>query len=229
MAKKKNTPEEFKLVEKKLCELGFKHNYRGTYYEYTKTLRYVAAIVTFRLNDSNGSIKDVSAEMFFNEQYRRTDDGSSTQFMVRATSLAKTNMPTPEDMVSVDQKLASFDRYVTKVRMDICNMINTEFNEIPEPQNGIKTGLVDINNREIKIGDKIKFCYVDPVGQCDLDTLSDFEYTVAFEQGCVVGVRPERNAKVLRNYMKTAEGKYISNYGTLVEYPDNIVYCKVID
>lgn len=229
MAKKKNTPEEFKLVEKKLCELGFKHNYRGTSYEYTKTLRYVAAIVTFRLNYSNGSIKDVSAEMFFNEQYRRTDDGSSTHLMVRATSLASTKMPTPEDMVAVDRKLASFDEYVTKVRTDVCNMINTVFNEIPEPQNGIKTGLVDINNREIKIGDKIKFCYVDPMGHCNPDSFSDLVHTVAFEQGCVVGVHPERNAKILRGYMKTAEGKYISNYGNLVEYPDNVVYCKVID
>jgi hypothetical protein len=29
--------------------------------------------------------------------------------------------------------------------------------------------------------------------------------------------------------MKTVEGKYISNYCTLAEYPDNVVYCKVID
>jgi hypothetical protein len=29
--------------------------------------------------------------------------------------------------------------------------------------------------------------------------------------------------------MKTVGGKYISNYGNLVEYPDNVVYCKVID
>ena len=66
------------------------------------------------------------------------------------------------------------------------------------------------------------------MGHCNPDSLSDLAYTVAFEQGCVVGVRPDRNAKVLRGYMKTVESKYISNYGTVVEYPDNVVYCKVI-
>lgn len=92
------------------------------------------------------------------------------------------------------------------------------------------TGLRDIAGREIKIGDKIRFLYVDPMGEIlGRDDLDDEVYTVEFRQGCVVGVREDRNPKLLRDYMRTREGRYIPNYGTLVEYVDDEVLCVLVD
>jgi hypothetical protein len=92
------------------------------------------------------------------------------------------------------------------------------------------TGLKDIKGREIKIGDKIQFLYVDPMGRLHgSDVLDDRVYTVEFRQGCVVAVINDRNPKLLRDYMKTKEGEYIPNYGTLVEYVDDEVLCVVVD
>ena len=235
MAKRKNTPEEFDLVEAKLAELGYAKHYRGTYHEYTKDIGKLKCIVTFRHNDSNGKIKDVTGEFFRAENYRNPDNGDFFTLTTRVTAMPSVAILTPEDVVNYDLKGVNFNKHLEKFIEGIPEMYEANLESMGGHHsdgatgNIVKTGLVDINNREIKIGDKIKFCYVDPVGQCIPDSFSDIEYTVAFEQGCVVGVRPERNAKVLRNYMKTAEGKYISNYGSLMEYPDNIVYCKVID
>ena len=50
--------------------------------------------------------------------------------------------------------------------------------------------------------------------------VDDRVYTVEFCQGCVVGVIEDRKPKLLRDYMKTEDGRYIPNYGTLVEYVD---------
>lgn len=92
------------------------------------------------------------------------------------------------------------------------------------------TGLKDNTGREIKIGDKIQFLYVDPIGEIlGRDDLDDEVYTVEFRQGCVVGVREDRNPKLLRDYMRTREGRYIPNYGTLVEYDGDEVLCVVVD
>ena len=92
------------------------------------------------------------------------------------------------------------------------------------------TGLKDIKGREIKIGDKIQFLYVDPMGRLHgRDDLDDRVYTVEFRQGCVVAVINDRKPKLLRDYMRTKEGEYIPNYGTLVEYVDDEVLCVVID
>lgn len=99
----------------------------------------------------------------------------------------------------------------------------------------MKTGLVDIKGHEIELGDKIRFLYADPLGRLDQDTLDDGLYEVAFEQGAVMGkylgghgVEAE-NPRVLRNWMETEEGKYISNYGTLTVYPDNKVLCEIVE
>ena len=92
------------------------------------------------------------------------------------------------------------------------------------------TGLKDVRGREIKIGDKIQFLYVDSMGRfLGSDVLDDRVYTVEFRQGCVVGVIEDRNPKLLRDYMRTEEGRYIPNYGTLVEYVDDEVLCVVVD
>lgn len=235
MAKKKNTPEEFKLVEAKLVELGYALNNRGNYHEYTKFIGKLKCIVTFCHNDSNGETKNVTGEFFRAENYRNTNNGDFFNLTTRVTAMPPVAILTPEDVVIYDLKGVNFSKHLEHFIEGIHEMYGTNLESMAghhsdgAPGIIVKTGLVDINNREIKIGDKIKFCYVSVTGQCNPDCFSDLEYTVAFEQGCVVGVRPERNAKVLRGYMKTVGGKYISNYGNLVEYPDNVVYCKVID
>lgn len=99
----------------------------------------------------------------------------------------------------------------------------------------MQTGLKDIKGREIKIGDKFKFCYIGPNGECNEDDIDDGLFEITFEQGCVVaryisgrGVE-DMDPKVLRNYMRTEQGRYICNYGPLTVYPDNTVYGVVID
>lgn len=99
----------------------------------------------------------------------------------------------------------------------------------------MKTGLVDMKGNEIELGDKIRFFYTDPLGRLDQYMLDDALYEVAFEQGAVMGkylgghgVEAE-NPRVLRNWMETEEGKYISNYGTLTVYPDNKVLCDIVE
>lgn len=235
MAKKKNTPEEFKLIEDKLVELGYSMHFRGTYHEYIKYIGKIKCIVTFSHNDSNGKIKNVTGEFFRAENYRNPNNGDFFNLTTNVTALPSATILTPEDVVIYDLKGVNFSKHLENFIKDIPELYESNLASMAghhsdgAPGIIVKTGLVDINNREIKIGDKIKFCYVSLTGQCNPDCFDDLEYTVAFEQGCVVGVRPERNAKVLRGYMKTVGGKYISNYGNLVEYPDNVVYCKVID
>jgi len=235
MAKRKNTPEEFKLVEAKLVELGYALNKRGSYHDYTKFIGKLKCIVTFRHNDSNGKIKNVTGEFFRAENYRNANNGDFFNLSTSVTAIPAATILTPEDVVLYDLKGVNFSKHLENFIKDIPELYETNLKSMVghtsdvEPGIIVKTGLVDIDNREIKIGDKIKFCYVDPMGHCNPDSFSDLVHTVAFEQGCVVGVHPERNAKVLRGYMKNVEGKYISNYGPLVEYPDNVVYCKVID
>lgn len=90
----------------------------------------------------------------------------------------------------------------------------------------IPSGLVDMEGREIHLDDKIQF------GD---DTSVEGVFAVAFEQGCFVakyitgGGVEAMNPLVLRNFMETKEGRYISNYGNLVEYPNNRVDCLVIE
>lgn len=92
------------------------------------------------------------------------------------------------------------------------------------------TGLVDIDNREIKIGDKIQFCYADPISdKFEDDSLEEDIYTVDFLQGCVVGTRHERDPIPLRDRMVTREGPYISNYHNLTIFVDNVVHCKIVN
>ena len=235
MAKKKNTEEEFKLVEAKLVELGYALNNRGNYHEYIKYIGKIKCIVTFRHNDSNGKIKNVTGEFFRAENYRNSNNGDFFTLTTSVTALPPATILTPEDVVIYDLKGVNFSKHLENFIKDIHELYESNLESMAghhsdgAPGIIVKTGLVDIDNREIKIGDKIKFCYVDPMGECNPDEFDEYEYTVAFEQGCVVGIRPERNPRVLRGYMKTKEGKYICNYGTLVEYPDNVVYCKVID
>lgn len=98
----------------------------------------------------------------------------------------------------------------------------------------LPSGLVDLDGREIFVGDKIRFIAGDPLGR-PTGELGESLYEVAFEQGCVVakylsgGGVEAMDSKPLRNYMETKEGRYISNYGPLTEYPNNRVYCRVIE
>jgi hypothetical protein len=98
----------------------------------------------------------------------------------------------------------------------------------------LPSGLVDLDGREICVGDKIKFIHADPLGR-PTDELSDSVYEVVFQQGCFVakylsgGGVEAMNPKLLRNYMETKEGRYVSNVGNLTEYPNNKVFCRITE
>ena len=99
----------------------------------------------------------------------------------------------------------------------------------------MKTGLIDLNGTEIKLGDKFRFVYIDPLGKVYKDDLDDGLYEIDFDHGAVVanyieghGVEAE-NPRLLRNWIETEEGRYISNYGNLTVFTNNVVLGKVID
>lgn len=58
--KQKNTPEEFKVIEKNLCNLGYDYHFRGMYSEYIKENNGSTAIVTFRYMERGNAIRDVA-------------------------------------------------------------------------------------------------------------------------------------------------------------------------
>ncbi len=99
----------------------------------------------------------------------------------------------------------------------------------------MKTGLKDLKGNEINIGDKFRFIYTDPMGKSHPTTLDDGLYEIAYEHGAVVakyieghGVEAE-NPRLLRNYIETEEGRYISNYGILTVYKNDVVLGEVVE
>ncbi len=99
----------------------------------------------------------------------------------------------------------------------------------------MKTGLLDLKGNEIKIGDKFRFIYRSPMGDTYQDQFDDGLYEIAYEHGAVVakyieghGVEAE-NPQLLRNYIETEEGRYISNYGNLTVYKNDVVLGEVVE
>ena len=99
----------------------------------------------------------------------------------------------------------------------------------------MKTGLKDLKGNDINIGDKFRFIYKDPMGRLNPSTLDDGLYEIAYEHGAVVakyieghGVEAE-NPRLLRNWIETEEGRYISNYGYLTVYKNNVVLGEVVE
>ena len=99
----------------------------------------------------------------------------------------------------------------------------------------MKTGLKDLKGNEINIGDKFRFIYTDPMSRSHPSTLDDGLYEIAYEHGAVVakyieghGVETE-NPRLLRNFIDTEEGRYISNYGNLIVFKNDVVLGEVVE
>jgi hypothetical protein len=91
--KRKNTPEEFKVLETRLCELGYNRRERGNYYEYIKTVGNSVATVTFTRLQNKPEVRDVSFEVFSTIYTRRSAseflDGHSSLLLIPATPILK--------------------------------------------------------------------------------------------------------------------------------------------
>lgn len=87
--KRKNTPEEFKALETRLCELGYNLRERGNYYEYIKTVGNSVAAVTFTRLQNKPEVRDVSFEVFSTIYERRSAseflDGHSRLLLIPTT------------------------------------------------------------------------------------------------------------------------------------------------
>jgi hypothetical protein len=91
--KRKNTPEEFKALETRLCELGYNFRERGNYYEYIKTAGNSVATVTFTRLQNKPEVRDVSFEVFSTIYTRRSAseflDCHSRVMLIPATPILK--------------------------------------------------------------------------------------------------------------------------------------------
>ena len=74
----------------------------------------------------------------------------------------------------------------------------------------MKSGIIDKNGIEIKVGDTLVLPYIDPMGA--LTEEPDCKVKVVFEHGCF-GYYTTTRFEPLINWQKTEAGEYISNAG----------------
>ncbi len=74
--KQKNTPEEFKAIEKNLCNLGYTYHFRGMYSEYIKENNGSTAVVTFRYMERGNAIRDVAFNVRVDLSTKRIDQSN---------------------------------------------------------------------------------------------------------------------------------------------------------
>ena len=79
----------------------------------------------------------------------------------------------------------------------------------------IKSGIIDKNGIEVKIGDTIVLPYVDPMG--DISETEGTKAIVVFEHGCF-GYYDETHFNPLFIWQRQVKGEYISNEGNRVVY-----------
>lgn len=96
----------------------------------------------------------------------------------------------------------------------------------------MNSGLLDLNGKEIKLGDKVLFPYITPFG--DIDDFC-YEGVIEFKHGSFVltptkydGEKLFYTFNPLYKWCKKEEGKYISNVGN-IEVVSNICVLKVVD
>lgn len=78
----------------------------------------------------------------------------------------------------------------------------------------IKLGLTDSTGREIKIGDKISFFYINPVGELT-DKLEDEVFKIIFKLGSAGFLNKYGEFLPLIGYVERKCGDYIGNHGNL--------------
>jgi hypothetical protein len=74
----------------------------------------------------------------------------------------------------------------------------------------MKSGIIDKNGTEIKLGDTLVIPYIDPMGT--LTEEADYKVKVVFEHGCF-GYYTKTRFKPLFEWQQTEPGTYIPNAG----------------
>ena len=79
----------------------------------------------------------------------------------------------------------------------------------------MKTNIFDKNGVEVKVGSRIMFPYITPLGELTED--ADFEKIIEFKYGCV-GYSTKTSFVPLMDWMPMSEGAYIPNEGNVRVY-----------
>ncbi len=79
----------------------------------------------------------------------------------------------------------------------------------------MKSGIIDKNGIEVKVGDTLVLPYVDPMGRLTYEP--DDKVKVVFEHGCF-GYYFGTRFNTLFEWQKTEKGEYIPNEGNKVIY-----------
>ena len=114
-------------------------NDRGNYHEYTKSIGKIKCIVTFRHNDSNGKIKNVTGEFFRAENYRNNTNGDFFTLTTRVTAIPAATILTPEDVVIYDLKGVNFSKHLENFIKDIPELYEVSYEACPDELNPTMT------------------------------------------------------------------------------------------
>ena len=87
--------------------------------------------------------------------------------------------------------------------------------KVKEEVKPIKTGVLDLDDNEIELGDTIGFLYVNPMGETEDDIDSEEVYEVVWKYGAF-GVNKTLLFVSLSEMVRYSSGEYVSNAGNII-------------
>lgn len=124
--KQKNTPEEFKAIEKNLCKLGYDYHYRGRYSEYIKENNGSTAIVTFRYMERGNAIRDVAFKVRVNLSTNRIGNSNYADGYLFIELIPATKLLTLAEIDAADRKFNRLADRIVATKAEWLEMFTTK-------------------------------------------------------------------------------------------------------
>lgn len=124
--KQKNTPEEFKAIEKNLCNLGYNYHFRGMYSEYIKENNGSTAVVTFRYMERGNAIRDVEFNVRVDLSTTRVEQSSYADGHLFIELIPATKLLTLAEIDAADRKFNRLAERIEKTKAEWLEMFTTK-------------------------------------------------------------------------------------------------------
>ncbi len=124
--KQKNTPEEFKAIEKNLCNLGYTYHFRGMYSEYIKENNGSTAVVTFRYMERGNGIRDVEFNVRVDLSTTRVEQSSYADGHLFIELIPATKLLTLAEIDAADRKFNRLAERIEKTKAEWLEMFTTK-------------------------------------------------------------------------------------------------------
>lgn len=124
--KQKNTPEEFKTIEKNLINLGYDYHFRGMYSEYIKENNGSTAIVTFRYMERKSAIRDVAFNVRVNLSTKRIGNSNYADGHLFIELIQATKLLTLSEVAAADRKFNRLAGRIEATKAEWLEMFTTK-------------------------------------------------------------------------------------------------------